>query len=313
MAPPYTWNTGVDGVEGLDPRYLYFGKSYSDYATDWFNWFLSSHPDNRNLGQVVFLRSKHLPDDSQISQYASRTTTSPTYYDTDSPTLYVNEPNIRVHADKLQIFEDQAVFVPIIVAYDMSIHPYEDWGYLQDYCGTTIENGDNPPELRQLLINRQAINLPEDLRRDRDEQEVNNFIDFRITTPIFTAVVPDTPYGTSMKDFLEQPPIPPGSYPAMIEGYFVMLKFEARNDSYWVHSYATGGRDMRGAYHSEMLYEIEVRRRPPLRGMITRERPASFQAMADRVLRRLRDNLPPNSPVIASFVDNWPRKADAAV
>src|SRR5262249_28972382 len=122
-SPWFTWETGITSggkpVLGLDPRYLYFGRSYSDYATDWFNWFLSSHADNRNAGPVVFLRSKHIPDrpdqqyDLQVSAY-NKTSVR----DEFSPTLYVNEPNLRVGADRVQIFDDQAVFVPIIVAYD---------------------------------------------------------------------------------------------------------------------------------------------------------------------------------------------------
>ena len=47
---------------------------------------------------------------------------------------------------------------------------------------------------------------------------------FRVMSPIFTAVIPDVQYGRSIKDFLEGPMIP-GSYPAIVEGYFVMLKF----------------------------------------------------------------------------------------
>ena len=29
---------------------------------------------------------------------------------------YVNDPNVRIGGDRLKIFEDQAVFVPIIIA-----------------------------------------------------------------------------------------------------------------------------------------------------------------------------------------------------
>jgi hypothetical protein len=305
-----TFGIGINGVRGLNPRLLYFGKSYSDYATDWFNWFLSAHSDNRNLGPVVFLRSKHIPDrpdqvyDLQVSHYP--TTTAETATDLYGyPTLYVNEPNIRVGADRLQIFEDQAVFIPIIVAYAYSNHPYKDWGYMQEYIGMTIDNGDNPPALDQLRIDNNPIELPSYLGKE-------DFTNFRISTPVFTAIVPEAPYGTSMKDFLEEGPISPGSYPAMIAGYFIMLKFNAREGkSYWVHAVASAGREVRGPYFSELLYQIDVHPRPPgwPHGRIFPPgmRPASFQAKASEVLKRLNENFPSadRDQTIQGFKDNW--------
>ena len=46
----------------VNPHRLYLGKSYSDWTTDWFNWFLSADADKRNSGPVVFLRSVGLPN-----------------------------------------------------------------------------------------------------------------------------------------------------------------------------------------------------------------------------------------------------------
>lgn len=299
-----TWNTGVDGVKGLDPRFLHFGKSYSDYATDWFNWFLSAHADNRNAGPVVFLRSRHIPDRPDLVydlKVSEKTTTYPSGQDMFNPTLYVNEPNIRVGCDRLQIFEDQAVFVPIIVSYSYSTSQSQDWGWMQDFCGMIIDNGDNPPALQQLAINKQELRLPEDLG--------NDFTNFRISSPIFTAVVPEAPYGTSVKDFLEEGSISPGSYPAVIAGYFVMLKFPAREASYWVHSFASSGREVRGPYFSELLYQIDVAKRPPRHGWDGRitdgRRPASFQAKANEVLKRLKETIPGDPDTTDGFISNW--------
>ena len=83
---------------------------------------------------------------------------------------------------------------------------------------------------------------------------------FRIATPIFTAIVPEAPYGTSIKDFLEDSPIPPGSYPALVEGYSVILKF-TKTGSYWIHAWASAPRERSGPYFSELLYQIEVNNR----------------------------------------------------
>jgi hypothetical protein len=270
-----------DGVDGggkykiVNPSSLYLGKSYGDWITDWFNWFLSAEADSRNSGPVVFLRSRGLPNSTtgaNISDVLRQVVdgTDPTSgsqsagVDDEYRGVYVNDPNIRIGNDRLQIFDDQAVFVPMIVAYALSspTHLYKDWGRMEDFTGLTIDYGDNPPLLEQLTINNDPIVL--------GEMIINQF---RIATPIFTAVVPDAPYGSSLKDFLEDSPIAPGSYPALVEGYFVMLKFEP--GSYWVHSWASAPREKFRPYFSELLYQIEVNLRPERdvhKGLMT-ERP----------------------------------------
>ena len=116
---------------------------------------------------------------------------------------------------------------------------------MQDSAGLLIDAGDNPPENIQLTITnanrvKKAI---VDLQSKKDKQ--TRLLDtegirlgkdltgkdltmdqFRFTTPLFTAVVPQAPYGTSMKDFLEEGPIAPGTYSAVVDGYFVMIKFQ---------------------------------------------------------------------------------------
>jgi hypothetical protein len=250
----------------IDPRRLYLGKSYSDWTTDWFNWFLSADADKRNSGPVVFLRSRGLPNSitgantSDVpGQVITETIPDSHIGDMGYRAIYINDPNIRIGSDRLQIFQDQFVFVPIIIAYEFaSIESYKDWGWMQDFTGLTIDYGDNPPDENQLTINNQKIELGLGMRN------------FRITTPIFTAVVPETQYGRSIKDFLEDSPIAPGNYPALVEGYFVMLKFEP--GTYWVHSWASAPRERSGPYFSELLYQIEVgerQKRDPHKGLVT--------------------------------------------
>jgi hypothetical protein len=269
----------------VNPHNLYLGKSYSDWAADWFNWNLSAHADKRNSGPVVFLRSQGLPNsrtgilpDEPTGITATGTDTLPEGHGlySDYPWIYVNDPNIRISNDRLQIYEDQAVFFPMLTAYQFaSIVPYRDWGYLQDYTGSIIDNGDNPPERKQLSINNIDIDLPRGL-------EMN---EFRVATPIFTAVVPEAPYGTSIKDFLDDGPIAPGTYPALVDGYWFMLKFKEPN-TYYVHSWASAGREPKGPYFSELLYEIEVLKRAEREphGRITSRRPARNEGVINRIL-----------------------------
>ena len=80
--------------------------------------------------------------------------------DTEYNLSYINDPNIRIGSDRLQIYLDQSIFIPIIVAYSFAIiEPYKDWGRMQDITGLTIDYGDNPPEEHQLTINNQDIKL----------------------------------------------------------------------------------------------------------------------------------------------------------
>src|SRR5687767_822486 len=55
---------GGGGYAVIDPYFNYRGKSYSEWASDWFNWFVSVDADKRTFGPVVFLRSKGLPSKS---------------------------------------------------------------------------------------------------------------------------------------------------------------------------------------------------------------------------------------------------------
>jgi hypothetical protein len=247
------------GYKVQGPNELYQGKGYCDWICDWFNWFLSADADKHTHGPVVFLRSLGLPNrltgayipdvPGQVS--GSSIIADPLTSELGYSKAYVNDPNIRIAGDRLQIFSDQAVLIPIIVAYELASSPYKDWGSLQEFTGFTIDYGDNPPAKDQLTIDGTEIKLPENLL-------IHNF---RFLTSIFTAIIPDTDYGRSVKDFLEIK-VAPGVYPAMVEGYFVLVKFNSRKQTYMVHSYASGPRELTGVYFSDLYYEIEVSPRP---------------------------------------------------
>lgn len=262
----------------VDPRLNYRGRNYGEWVCDWFNWFLSADADNRNSGPVVHLRSKGPPAfifDQSLTETKRGTvaaTDEPSAFSSDPnyPKKYTNDAVIRIGSDKLQIFENQAVLVPIIIAYEFA-GDYKDWGYLQDFTGLTIDNGDDPPAEEQLTIDDNNIVLPEELALQ----------DFRIVTPVFTAVVPDVEYGRSIKDYLEVP-VAPGAHPAMVDGYFVMLRFST--GTYMIHSWASAPREATGPYFSELLYEIEVLEKPRARGPITMKHPARNQGLLQRII-----------------------------
>lgn len=249
----------------IDPDSVYRGKTYSSWLTDWFNWFISTDPDKHNSGPVVFLRSNLIPSSDSFADGSDRTSVSDvsnTYADDPYyPKRYLSLPNVRVGSDKLQIYSDQAIFVPIVTAYAEASKPYDDWGTLQDYTGAAIDNGDNPPSADQLLIDGNPLQIPTIMEGKKRLIDLRRF---RIVTPVFTAVFPETDYGRSLKDMLEMN-ILPGSYPTIVEGYIIMLKFKLEKDqeSHYIHSMASSGHEVRGYYFTELLYEIEVLERKP--------------------------------------------------
>jgi len=241
----------------------YKGKSYSTWACDWFNWLLTADPDKHTFGPVVFLRANLTPNStskvvSDLVYGLDKRTESTSFYPDDPyyPKNYTNLPNVRVGGDKLQIFEDQVVFWPIITTYEVATKPYVDFGLMQDYCGPLVDYGDNPPGPDSMTIDGKPIELPRNV-------DIKNF---RITSPVFPAIVPDTEYGRSIKDFLEMN-LPYGHYFAMVEGYFLMIKFKEA-DTYILHSVASGPRETRGPYVAELLYEINVNLRPNVRDFV---------------------------------------------
>lgn len=242
-------NPGPNELRIILPERVFRGKTYSDLISDWFNWLLTSDPEKHNTGSVAFLRSIEIPSsttdaDSTDGQDKPDSSVSSTYADDAYfPRRYPNNPNVRIGGDRLQISTDQAVFVPMIVAYAEASKPYIDWGLMQEYNGVTIDSGDNPPNVNQLTVNGEPI-----IEEGQMEQ-------FRTSTPIFTAVVPDTDYGRSAKDFLEMH-FPPGQYPVIVEGYFILIRFG--RGRYQVNSRAKAGRETHGPYFAELLYEIEV-------------------------------------------------------
>jgi hypothetical protein len=398
----------------IDPNSLYQGKSYSDWVSDWLNWFLSADADLRNSGPVVFVRSKGLPNErtgANVADFTNHSERSGLEMLPDSvpgdvtgmmsyAKPYVNHPNVRVGGDRLQIYHDQGVLVPIIVAFSLRTSQYTDWGGMLDSVGLTIDYGDNPPDITQLTINDRDVVLPASdkmARRkgvmienelnefkkqisDEDELlEINSEIggkiaalrkeegdrnhrvavfrgmdkdgnqndqltqemtelskvkietkemlknikenlekkaqirkervrlsnelllmqQFRITTPIITAVIPEAQYGRSMKDFIEEAPITSGSYPAMVDGYFVLFRFSP--GTYWIHSWASAPREARGPYFSELLYQIEVIERQKLVGRVTRRRPSQNERILNQILTQKKESGDLTDPELSRF------------
>jgi hypothetical protein len=265
--------------EILDPDLNYRGKSYSTLVTDWFNYFVSIDPDKRTLGPVVFLKS--VPSAKLVSGAGSsnipneETMSNPYSAEPYFPRPYENIPNVRVGGDRLQIFTDQAVFWPIVMAYEIATKPYQSWGELQEYTGAIMDNGDDPPEEKQITIDGKPVVLPRKMEMTR----------FRILSPVFTTIVPEIGYGRSLRDILEDD-VPPGHFPTVVEGYCLLVKFNTPK-KYSLHSLAKAGHEARGLYTAEIFCEIEVNERPrkaPAQGVPVGIRPARNTSAISRIL-----------------------------
>jgi hypothetical protein len=255
----------------IGPNEIFRGKTYSSLVSDWVNWFFSADADSRTSGPVVFVRSHGLPRSHSTADLEADDESPSKVNDPNYPKKYKNIPNIRIGSDRLQIYEDQTLFVPIIVSIYVGAEQYADLGYMQDWTGLTIDYGDNPPGKDQLTVDNVPIKLPPGTEIE----------DFRISTSIFTVVVPDSEYGRSIKDFLETS-VPPGNYPAMADGYFVLLRFKPGD--YIVHSWASAPREAHGPYFSRLMYEVEVFPRKKPIGVVTSFKPAENLAEITRIL-----------------------------
>jgi hypothetical protein len=158
-------------------------------------------------------------------------------------------PNIMIGNDRLSIFSDQLVFLPIIFSYWASTDPDDSEISLHERARVDIDNGDNPPNKNQVTINGSEIDLT-----DKVGQKYN-MVDFRTESPLFTFNVPETDDGNSIRDYIEYT-LTPGDNRAVAMGYFILLKLEAGD--YIIHSYARGRTTEMGRYNEEFLYQIKV-------------------------------------------------------
>jgi len=206
----------------IPPDSIYLGKTYGEWVADFVNWLFSVDADKHNNGQVVFLKgiSSTVPPD-----YASGL-----------------EPNIMVGKDRLEIFDDQAIFFPCIMAYWSATDPGETEVSLRERVKLDIDGGDNPPTNNQVTIDRQPI-----------DAEMGDHL---IQSPQFTLFAPDSEYGKSLKDYVEYP-MPTGVFQSVASGYFFLVNLT--EGLHIIHSYARGRTTEKGAYWVEFLYEVNVK------------------------------------------------------
>ena len=109
-------------------------------------------------------------------------------------------------------------------------------------------NSDDPPMPYQITIDGLPL-------LDHPNQIAQHKLD---TSGLFSLRIPDTEYGTSLKDFVMEPESP-GQYQAYCQGYYFMVNdFTARDQSYFIFSITKGAPYGAGEYYASLTYEIKV-------------------------------------------------------
>jgi hypothetical protein len=226
------------------PNVLYRGKSYNDWIKDYFTWYFSDDPDSHNTGPVVFLKS--VPSGHPYSSKANTGIIA----EGEIPDN-MREPNVRVGRDKLDIYLDQAILIPAIVAYFSATGPSDTIHTLQNFVRDAAANSDNPPRKEQILI-------------DGDPIDVLNMRHYSFETDLFTLTVPDVPPGRSYATYVEYPPLMTGNWPTIGSGYFFLVTFDEPG-THIVQSRAKGKKYLDGRdYYADLFYEIVVHDTPIL-------------------------------------------------
>jgi hypothetical protein len=226
--------------EVVEAHGTYAGKTYSEWISDWYNWFLSKDPDEHNNGPVFFLKSYPSPRILKTKVEGNESS------DGSYKSTFLNYPNLVVGNDSPEIFDDQAILAPVMGANMDADDPSITEEYMRNWVRNQIDNGDNPPKSYQLTINDQPV-----------FDDVDELLKYRVETPLFQLMVPEAEFGSSLKDFMEIP-YKPGAYNSIADGYFVLLKGLAVKE-YTIHSYSQGSNyGGKQRYFSEYLYHIKV-------------------------------------------------------
>ncbi len=227
----------------IDPGTLYRGKSYNDWAKEYFAWYFSADPDDHNNGPVVFLKSTP----SLRTLFSSITTGSNLSAIPQFISNYMIQPNVMVGLDKLDVSTDQAILIPAIVSYFSATEPSDNIHTLQHFVRDAAANSDNPPINTQIKIDGVPIPL--------DERAMKRH---SLETDPFMLTVPDVEPGRSYKDYIEIPTLPPGIWTTVGGGYFFLVQLLEQR-TYVISSRVKGKKYLDGReYFADLLYQISV-------------------------------------------------------
>lgn len=236
MTGQFTPSSSNAQYEFMPPSKNYMGKPFSDWISEYVNWIIQPNPDRNNDGEVIFLRGFDIPTTS-IEQMPK--TVGPNFQDL--------RPVVRVGYETLVVPIDKPIFFPLVMALAESLDSKLDDNELcrRNYIRRLYSTED--PWIDQIKINGAPIDLPPDMKMR----------DFKVESNEFMINVPDVPYGTSLKDYMNTPLRTPGKRACVASGYFFMMKFAGSESGVVLHFKSNGERD-RLLSGSDALYNIRI-------------------------------------------------------
>jgi hypothetical protein len=237
--------------EVVQPNETFRGKSYGEWAAEWWNWLVSENPDGAyslEESPIVFLRANidyanQQGKEEEGEGAASRHQTGSHYN--------------RTGDKRIEISEETAILFPVVeILFVKGDHYPED--------KTKIIQTES--ELRTLTrrdIDEQWTSLEATIKKkgqSRPISIVNNLMDYRAESPLFKLVVSDK---NPLKDKMEMT-LGSGTFDAVTDGYWILIKYLAASDDvpYQIH-FAARGRSLHTGdqlYYSA-TYEILVRKK----------------------------------------------------
>jgi len=219
---------------------IYKGKTYNDWAKEYFTWYFSKDPDDHNDGPVVFLKST--PKIESLSENNS-----------SSFLKHMTEPNVMVGRDRLDISKGQVILIPAIVSYfSQSPEGDDDLHTLKNFVREAARDSEIPSNNSITIAKRDPDNKSDP---QVSGLRVDNMLDHSLETDVFML---DVPEDSTYASYIEYPPLMKGSWPTVGGGFFFLVRF-LETGVYAVTSSVRGKpyRDGR-PYNAILVYEINV-------------------------------------------------------
>lgn len=215
----------ITGIEIANPKLVFRGLTYGQWAGVWMNKLFSDHPDipYRGTKGMVFLRGN--------LQYA--------YNEDPAHPVF----STLTKSSAIRIMPDTAVFVPIINTKFVLDNDYEGQTMkheipMRDIARRdTFNGGEFGAQIREYPNN---IDYP----------LVTDLNDFYIESPLFLFSIPDnSAYRESMET-----PMDPGDYQCITAGFFVIISKWPAGKKYRLSILGKGV----GKYLTRSVFDIEV-------------------------------------------------------
>lgn len=200
----------------VSPKEKFRGKSYGEWASEWWNWLVSDNPDCYNMNDpVIFLRANidyiYIDKPKRIRRHGGN------HYD-------------RTGSNGIKIYENTGIFFPVIEA------EFNE-GDLNPENGNKVQTEEEMRSLARKDVDS-GWKIDATIRNGKSPRHpiVNDLHYYRAESPLFKLVVSEkNNLRQSMEDELEA-----GAYMAVTDGYWILISsLVSSGDPYEIHFEAT--------------------------------------------------------------------------